>query len=42
MRELMNMPATVDSAPTSTITSNPMIVYGIHDAMALPPVTSGQ
>ena len=38
----MNMPATVDNAPTSTITSKPMIVYGIHDAIALPPVISGQ
>ena len=42
MRESANMPNTVESAPTSTITSKPMIVYGTQLAMALPPMTSGQ
>ena len=37
----MNSPATVDSPPMSTISSKLMMVYGIHDAKALPPTTSG-
>ena len=39
---MTNMPNTVDSAPMSTITSKPMIVYGTQLAIGLPPTTSGQ
>jgi hypothetical protein len=38
----MNKPATVDNAPNNTITSNPKIVYGTHEATGFPPTTSGQ
>jgi hypothetical protein len=42
MRDAANMPNTVASEPTSTITSKPKIVYGTQDAIGLPPTTSGQ
>jgi hypothetical protein len=42
MRDAANIPNTVANEPMSTITSNPKMVYGTHDAIGLPPTTSGQ
>ncbi len=38
----MNNPATVESAPNSTMSSKLMMVYGTQLETGFPPVTSGQ